>query len=67
MRTYNNLEKNKMQIGFGISSPDSIKQFFSYCDGVIVGSAIINSLSNDDSDFLNTVQLVKELKSACKD
>lgn len=65
-RTYGAIEKNKMQIGFGISSEENIKQFSPYCDGVIVGSAIIKSLSTDDSDYSKTIQLVKELKSACK-
>ncbi len=65
-RTYKTIKKNKMQIGFGISSEENIKQFSSYCDGVIVGSAIIKSLSNDDSNFSKTLKLVKELKDACK-
>lgn len=65
-RTYNSVEKNKMQIGFGISSGENIKQFSPYCDGVIVGSAIIKSFSSDDSNYTKTIQLVKELKSGCK-
>ena len=65
-RTYKLVENNKMQIGFGISSGDDVKRFSSFCDGVIVGSAVIKSLSNDDSNFTNTIKLIKELKSACK-
>ncbi len=65
-RTYNAVEKNKMQIGFGISSGANIKQFSPFCDGIIVGSAVIKSLSNDDLDYSKTIQLVKELKTACK-
>ena len=65
-RTYSAVENNKIQIGFGISSGENIKQFSPYCDGVIVGSAIIKSLSTDDSDYTKTIQLVKELKSGCK-
>ncbi|MCB0742832.1 MAG: tryptophan synthase subunit alpha, partial [Ignavibacteriae bacterium] len=65
-RTYKLVENNKMQIGFGISSGDDVKRFSSFCDGVIVGSAVIKSLANDDSNFTNTIKLVKELKSACK-
>lgn len=64
-RTYKSITKNKMQIGFGISSQENIKQFSPYCDGVIVGSAIIGSLANDRDDFSNTLSLVKELKGAC--
>ncbi len=65
-RTYETVSKNKMQIGFGISNPGNVKLFSPYCDGVIVGSAIIKSLANDTKDFSNTLSLVKELKSACR-
>jgi len=65
-RTYKSVKKNKMQIGFGISNGENVKQFSPYCDGIIVGSAVIRSLSNDDTNFSNTIELVKELKAACK-
>jgi tryptophan synthase alpha chain len=64
-RTYQTVSLNKMQIGFGISSPENIKQFSNYCDGFIVGSAIIKSLEKDDSDYSNTLNLIRELKAAC--
>ncbi len=65
-RTYNSINKNKMQIGFGISCTEDVKQFSPYCDGVIVGSAIIKSLENDNDNYSNTIELVKTLKNACK-
>lgn len=65
-RTYKIASKNNMQIGFGISSGEDVKMFSPYCDGVIVGSAIIKSLSTDDYSFRNTIKLVEELKEACK-
>jgi tryptophan synthase alpha subunit len=52
-------------IGFGISDSKSIKTFSPYCDGLIVGSAVIKKLSDDDSAFSQTMQLVKELSNAC--
>lgn len=64
-RTYNSVYKNKMQIGFGISSAKDVKQFSPYCDGVIVGSAIIKSLGDDNNDYSETIELVKNLKAAC--
>ncbi len=64
-RTYK-IANNKMQIGFGISSPEDVKTFSPYCDGVIVGSAVIKSLTKNKNDFSDAVELVKELKSACK-
>ncbi|PKL89872.1 MAG: tryptophan synthase subunit alpha, partial [Ignavibacteriae bacterium HGW-Ignavibacteriae-2] len=39
--------------------------FSPYCDGVIVGSAVVKSLSEDDNQFSNTIKLIKELSSAC--
>lgn len=65
-RTYKTVEQNKMQIGFGISSPENVKQFSNYCDGVIVGSAIIKSLEKDDIEYSNTLNLIRQLKAACK-
>lgn len=65
-RTYSSVTQNKMQIGFGISSAENVKQFSPYCDGVIVGSAIIKSLEIDDEKYSNTLELVRTLKSACK-
>ncbi len=39
--------KNKpLCVGFGISSPDQIKQIRPYCDGIIVGSAIVKIIEN---------------------
>ena len=64
-RTYK-LVQNKMKIGFGISTAEDVIKFSPYCDGVIVGSAVIKSMSNDNTDFTNTIKLVKELKSACR-
>jgi tryptophan synthase alpha chain len=64
-RTYKTIKKNKMLIGFGIKSGTDIKQFAPYCDGVIVGSAVIKSLGNDSNSLNNTQKLIKELSSAC--
>ncbi|MEK4228269.1 tryptophan synthase subunit alpha [Solibacillus sp. FSL H8-0538] len=34
--------------GFGISTPEHVKQFGAFADGVIVGSKIVDALVNDD-------------------
>lgn len=68
-RTYKIVKKNKMLVGFGISNPERVKEFSPYCDGVIVGSAIVKSLMNEESekgDFSKTINLIKNLKAACK-
>ncbi len=58
------VKENPLLVGFGISTPEDIKNFIPYCSGVIVGSAVIKSLMNDDNKFSNTLLLVKNLKSA---
>ena len=60
----NTVSKNKMLVGFGISSGEDAKAFTPYCDGVIVGSAVIKSLVGDDKAYSSTTKLVKELKQA---
>lgn len=44
--TRKNVTQNKMMVGFGISTPEDIKTFAPYCDGVIVGSALIKYINN---------------------
>ncbi|MGD8780806.1 MAG: tryptophan synthase subunit alpha [Ignavibacteria bacterium] len=64
-KTYKLITKNKMLIGFGISKPEHVKQFKDVCDGVIVGSAVIKSLMNDEVNFRRANKMVKELSSVC--
>jgi tryptophan synthase alpha chain len=66
-RTYNIIYKNKMLLGFGISSPENINEYKDYTDGFIVGSAVIKSLGGDDEKFTNTIKLIGELSAACKE
>lgn len=61
-KTYSLIKKNKMLIGFGISNPEDVKTFAPYCSGVIVGSAVIKSLMNEDKN--STLNLISELKEA---
>jgi tryptophan synthase alpha chain len=68
-RTYKTVVRNKMMIGFGISKGEDVKRFAPYCDGVIVGSAVIKLLSSDyenKNEFRSTSQLVRELSEACQ-
>lgn len=44
-------------IGFGISSPDHIKKLKDYCDGLIVGSAIIKNIEEN----IGSKQLVEQV------
>lgn len=64
-RTYSTLEKNKMMIGFGISNAENVKSFIPYCDGVIVGSAVIKmTLNKKEMKEINS--FISGLSKACK-
>ena len=63
-RSYSSIKKNKMLVGFGISSADDVKKYAPFCDGIIVGSAVIKSLTDDDKNSNKTLSLIKELKAA---
>lgn len=62
--TWSLIKKNKMLVGFGISTVENIKQVSPFCDGVIVGSAVIKKL--DESGSSGVFDLVKTLKSGCR-
>ncbi len=64
-RTYK-IANNKMQIGFGISLAEDVKKISPFCDGIIVGSAVVKSLENNSNNYSETIGLVRELKEACK-
>lgn len=52
-------------VGFGISNPEAAKKMSSYCDGVIVGSAIVKILEEKGSSGVEDVgKFVKSLKEA---
>ncbi len=64
-RTYRLIKNNKMLVGFGISGKDSVRELKPYCDGVIVGSAVIRKLLKDTARHTETLDLVRELRHAC--
>jgi len=65
-RTYGLIKKNKMLVGFGVTNQTDIARIAPYCDGVIVGSAIIKSLMQDQTNFFkNTMDLVEKLSRSC--
>lgn len=52
-------------VGFGISNPEQAKRMAAYCDGVIVGSAIVNLVERDGSGAVPAVsEFVRDLKQA---
>lgn len=63
-RTYSIITKNKMLIGFGISTPENINSFKPYCDGVIVGSALIKKIAAGASN-IELSSYINSLSDAC--
>ncbi|MGN0692332.1 MAG: tryptophan synthase subunit alpha [Oscillospiraceae bacterium] len=50
-------------VGFGISNPEQAKKMSSYCDGVIVGSAVVKLIEKSGRDSVTEVgAFVKSLK-----
>ncbi len=53
-------------VGFGISNGEQVKKLSEYCDGAIVGSAIVNAIAsgNTDEERLDNLRAkIRELKS----
>ncbi len=51
-------------VGFGISNPEDAKLFAEISDGIIIGSAIINSIIGSNDNYIMTLELVKNLKKS---
>lgn len=64
-KAYSIVRKSKMLVGFGISKADDVKTLVPFCNGVIVGSAVIKSLMNDD--YKTTIKKISALKEATFD
>lgn len=65
LQTYSDTPK---ALGFGISTVEQIKEFKTYADGVIVGSAIvrqIGKIAQGSGTVEDVGRLVKELSDAC--
>lgn len=58
------IRKNSILTGFGISTEADVKLISPYCNGVIVGSAIIKSLQQNPNNYENTLELIARLKNA---
>lgn len=55
-------------VGFGISNPEQAKKMSGYCDGVIVGSAIVNIIAENGKDSADKVgKFVKSLKDSIRE
>lgn len=62
--TKNILENKKVLVGFGISNEKSAIDFANVCDGVIIGSAVINLLKDSNGNFNKTLDFVSRIKKA---
>jgi tryptophan synthase alpha chain len=61
--TKKHITRHPRFLGFGISTPQQVKELKSYVDGVIVGSALINILSRFEKKEERTTQLARFVAS----
>jgi len=53
-------------IGFGVSTPDQVREMAALADGVIVGSALVRKLEKPGTAVADVAALVKELSAALR-
>jgi tryptophan synthase alpha subunit len=51
-----------LAVGFGISTPDHVRRLRGHCDGVVVGSRIVDAIRNDE----NLSELIDRFKQATR-
>jgi len=52
-------------VGFGVSKPEHVRQIGEWCDGAVVGSAVVNLIAKEGKDSVAAVgKFVRELKGA---
>lgn len=59
VRKYANIP---VAVGFGVSQPEQIEQLKDYCDGVIVGSAIVKQIGERENKLLKEETRMEALK-----
>ena len=65
VKTIKEQTQTPVAIGFGINTPEQVKEFSQYCDGVIVGSAIIKIIEKYGKDApIHVYEYVKEMVAA---
>jgi tryptophan synthase alpha chain len=53
-------------VGFGVAGPDSAKKVASFCDGVVVGSAIVKAMHEAEEPAETAGSMVRGLKEALR-
>jgi tryptophan synthase alpha chain len=51
-------------VGFGISTPESAREISRYADGIVVGSALLQNISNSDRSEEAAYEFLKGLRAA---
>ncbi len=65
--TYEIIKKNKMMIGFGISTSEDVELVKPYCDGIIIGSALIKLIEANKDNYMEPVRnYIEKIKKACE-
>jgi tryptophan synthase alpha chain len=54
--------KQPVCVGFGISTPEQAAQVANYCDGIIIGSKLIQLMESDDAAMTATQSFIKDTR-----
>lgn len=58
------IAKQPLCVGFGISTPQQVRQIATIADGIIVGSRIIQLMESSDDNFASVQDFIVELRNA---
>lgn len=65
LQSVRRVSKSPVAVGFGVSTPDQVRQMSHYADGVIVGSALIQHIQKSKApEYQRAVNYVRSLKGA---
>ncbi len=64
-KNYNLIKKNKMQVGFGISSRSDIKKIKHTCDGIIVASSVLKKMLSEKTKINEVLNFAGSLAEEC--
>lgn len=70
MKTVASYTENPKALGFGISNAKMAEEFKGYCDGIIIGSAVIKKVMesvNREDAIENVKTFISEISMVCKD
>lgn len=70
MKTVASYAERPKALGFGISNAKMAAEFKGYCDGIIIGSAVIKKIMesvNIEDTIENVKNFISEITTVCKE